>query len=43
MAAMTVFQEVERKQACDGFAQEVLVEASKQYKDLELYLNGLME
>ena len=43
MAAMTTFDEVDRKQAFDGFAQQVILEPNKQYTDLELYLNDLME
>ena len=42
MAAVTTFHEVERK-AFGGIAQEVLLEPSKQYNDLELYLDDLME
>ena len=43
MAATVTFHDVERKQAFDGVVQEVLLEPSKQYNDLELYLNDLME
>ena len=43
MASMTTFHEVDRKQAFGGFAQEVILEPSKQYPDLELYLDDLVE
>ena len=43
MAATDTFHEVERKQAFEGVVQEVLLAPSKQYNDLELYLDGLME
>ena len=43
MAAMRTFHEVDRKQAFAGFPQEVIREPSKQYTDLELYLDDLME
>ena len=43
MAAMTTFHEVDRKQAFGGFVQEVILEPNKQYTDLELYLDDLME
>ena len=43
MAATTTFHEVDRKQAFKGFAQEVLLEPSKQNNDLELYLDVLKE
>ena len=39
----STFNEVNRKQAFDGWIQEVAVEASKQYNDLELYLDDLTE
>ena len=39
----TTFSEVNRKQAFDGWMQEVALEASKQYNGLELYLDDLIE
>ena len=43
MAAKTTFQEVDRKQAFNGLIQQVDLEPSKKYSDLELYLGDLME
>ena len=40
---MSNFQEVNRKQAFNGLVQEVILEPSKQYNDLELYLDELIE
>ena len=40
---MTTFHDVDRKQPFGCFAQELLLEPNKQYTDLELYLNDLME
>ena len=40
---MSNFQEVNRKQAFNGLVQEVMLEPSKQYNDLELYLDDLVE
>ena len=40
---MSNFQEVNRKQAFNGLVQEVILEPSKQYNDLELYLDDLVE
>ena len=37
------FNEVNRKQAFNGLVQEVILEPSKQYNDLELYLVDLVE
>ena len=37
----STLSEVNRKQAFDGWIQEVAFEASKQYKDLELFLDEL--
>ena len=37
------FSEVNRKQAFDGWMQEVALEASSQYYDLEMYLDDLTE
>ena len=39
----TTFTEVNRKQAFNGLVQEVILEPSKQYNDLELYLEDLVE
>ena len=39
----TTFTEVNRKQAFNGLVQEVILEPSKQYNDLELYLDDLVE
>ena len=43
MAAKTPFQEVDRKQAFNGLIQQVDLEPSKQYSDLELYLGDLLD
>ena len=43
IATMPSFSEVNRKQAFDGLVQEVILEPSKQYNDLELYLDDLVE
>ena len=37
------FTEVNRKQAFNGLVQEVILEPSKQYNDLESYLDELVE
>ena len=42
MAASDSFHDVERKEAFDGFAQEMLLEASKPYNDLDLYRDDMM-
>ena len=39
----TSFNEVNRKQAFNGLVQEMILEPSKQYNDLELYLDDLVE
>ena len=39
----TTFSEVNRKQAFNGLVQEVILEPRKQYNDLELYLDDLVE
>ena len=39
----TTFTEVNRKQAFNGLVQEVILEPSKQYNDLELYLDDMVE
>ena len=44
MATTTItFNEVNRKQAFDDLIQEVLLELSKEYPDLESYLDDLVE
>ena len=43
MAAKTTFQEVDIKQTFNGLIQQVDLEPSKKYIDLELYLGDLME
>ena len=43
MAATTTFNEVNRKQAFDGLVQEVVLVPSKQYTDLESYMDDLVE
>ena len=40
---MSNFQEVNRKQAFNGLVQEVILETSKQYIDVESYLDEMME
>ena len=39
----TTFNEVNRKQVFNGLIQEVILEPSKQYIDLESYLDDLVE
>ena len=43
MAATTTFHDVNRKQAFDGLVQEVVLVPSKQYTDLESYMDDLVE
>ena len=42
-ATMPPFSEVNRKQAFDGWMQEVALEATSQYYDLEMFLDDLAE
>ena len=41
--AMAAFRELDRKQAFDGWIQQVDLEPNKNYKDLDLYLEDLLE
>ena len=43
MAAKTTFNEVNRKQAFDGLFQQAVLVPSKQYTDLESYMDDLVE
>ena len=41
--AMAAFRELDRKQAFDDWMQQVDLEPNKNYKDLDLYLEELLE
>ena len=43
MAAKTTFNEVNRKQAFNGLIQEAVLVPSKQYSDLESFMDDLVE
>ena len=43
MAATTTFHQVNRKQAFDCLVQEAVLVPSKQYTDLESYMDELVE
>ena len=43
MAATATFNRVDRKEAFDGLVQEILLEPSKQYTDLESSLDNLVD